>query len=59
MQAGGIICRKPPIILIIERVLMERINICDIEKESKGIDIKYEELNWLFESQKRYLEKLI
>jgi hypothetical protein len=30
---------------------MERIKICDIEKESKGIEIKYTELKGFLESQ--------
>lgn len=44
---------KSTIFLIIERILMERILIGDIEKGFKGIEIKYEELNGLFESQKK------
>ncbi|GAE02570.1 hypothetical protein CBO05C_2260 [Clostridium botulinum B str. Osaka05] len=45
--------KQLPVVNIIERILMERINICDVEKKSSGIVIKYEELNALFESRKR------
>ena len=43
--------KKRLFIPIIERILMERIKICDIEKESKGIEIKYTELKGFLESQ--------
>ncbi|WMM26024.1 ATP-binding protein [Tissierella sp. MB52-C2] len=48
---------KSPIVSIIERILMERINIRDVEEKSASIIIKYEELNELFELRK-HIDKL-